>query len=61
MAEFLLEENLDTVKKFKRIGISDQFADHYGNQASLMSRFGISTDNIMTTIKQLKQKLVQIV
>ena len=39
-------------KKFKRIGVNDQFADHYGSQKELLKRFDISSEAIVTFIKQ---------
>ncbi len=53
VAEIVSEANLPTVKRFKRIGIPDIFADKYGSQASLMRDFGITTENIIATIKNL--------
>lgn len=53
VAEMIGEANFSSPKRFKRIGIPDVFADRYGSQASLMWGFGITTENIVTTIKNL--------
>ncbi len=53
VAEIISEANFPSVKRFKRIGIPDVFADRYGSQASLMQGFGITTENIIVTIKNL--------
>lgn len=53
VAEVISEANFSFPKRFKRIGIPDVFADQYGSQASLMRGFGITTENIVTTIKNL--------
>lgn len=52
----IAEADFSTPKKFKRIGIPDVFPKHYGSQASLMNEFGISTENLVTTIKGLLEK-----
>ena len=53
VAEIVSEANFPSSKRFKRIGIPDVFADRYGSQASLMQGFGITTENIIATIKNL--------
>ncbi len=53
VAEILSEANFASPKRFKRIGIPDVFADQYGSQESLMRSFGITTENVVTTIKSL--------
>tara|TARA_B100000315_G_scaffold258057_1_gene308925 strand:+ start:70 stop:1008 length:939 start_codon:yes stop_codon:yes gene_type:complete len=50
IAEIIAETDLNSNRKFKRIGIPDTFPDQYGNQASLMAHFGISTENLVKTI-----------
>jgi transketolase len=54
VAELIAEANFDTPKKFKRIGIPDVFPDKYGSQDNLMAYYGISKDNIVKTIKELR-------
>ncbi len=53
VAEVLCEANFPSAKAFKRIGIPDVFAGQYGSQASLMQGFGITTENLVATIKNL--------
>ena len=53
VAEIISEAGFCSLKRFKRIGIPDVFADQYGSQASLMQGFGITTENIVATIKSL--------
>ena len=53
VAEILAEANFHTPKRFKRIGIPDVFPDDYGSQASLMEKYAITTENLITTIKRL--------
>jgi len=53
VSELVAEANFDTPKKFKRIGIPDVFPDKYGSQTDLMGYYGISTQNLVNTIKEL--------
>ncbi len=53
VAELIAEANFSRAKRFKRFGIPDVFADQYGSQASLMKSFGITTENIVATVKNL--------
>ncbi len=53
VAETIAEANFTSVKRFKRIGIPDVFADHYGSQQDLMSYYGISAAHICAGAKQL--------
>jgi len=53
VAEVIAEANFDTPKKFKRIGIPDIFPDKYGSQDSLMARYDITAEMIVSVIKQL--------
>ncbi len=55
VAETIVEANFSSPKKFKRIGIPDVFAEKYGSQAGLMRGFGITTENIVSTIKNLTE------
>ncbi len=54
IAEVITEANFSTVKRFKRIGIPDVFAEKYGSQSSLMKGFQISTEHLISTVKELK-------
>ena len=53
VVEVIAEANFDKPKKFKRIGIPDVFPDKYGSQDSLMAHYGITTEMIVSVIKQL--------
>ncbi|MFH0960133.1 MAG: transketolase C-terminal domain-containing protein [Pseudomonadota bacterium] len=53
VAELLAEANFDSVKKFKRIGIPDVFPDKYGSQDSLMGRYDISSESVVSVIQKL--------
>ena len=50
MAEVIAEANFETSKKFKRIGIPDEFADEYGSQDTLLERYSISANYIVSVI-----------
>ena len=56
VAEIIAENNFDSVKYFKRIGIPDAFADEYGSQESLMARYDLTAEHVADVIKQLKEK-----
>jgi transketolase len=51
VAEILAEANFDMPKRFKRIALPDIFPDEYGSQESLMNRFGITSEAIISIIK----------
>jgi len=53
VAECMAEANWNCVKRFKRIGIPDAFADHYGSQNDLMAYYGIDVPNICATARQM--------
>ena len=54
-AEVVAEANFYTPKKFKRIGIPDVFPDEYGSQASLMEKYGISAEKIVSNVRELME------
>jgi transketolase len=54
VAETIAEADFDSVKRFRRIGIPDAFANHYGTQAQLMEHYHISTAEIVSTITKLR-------
>ncbi len=54
VAEVLAEADFNSVKRFRRIGIPDQFAKRYGTQANLMEYYHISTVEIIATVKRLR-------
>lgn len=53
VAEIVAEASFNPAKRFKRIGIPDVFPDEYGSQDSLMARYGITVEMIISVIKQL--------
>jgi transketolase len=53
IAELLAETDLLAGRRFKRIGIPDVFPDQYGEQNSLMKRYGISADNVAAEVQAL--------
>ena len=53
VAEIVAEANFNPAKRFKRIGIPDAFPDEYGSQNSLMARYNITAETIISVIKQL--------
>jgi transketolase len=55
VAEVIAEACFNPGKRFKRIGIPDVFPDVYGNQATLMERYSITTENLGSTIVALSQ------
>lgn len=53
VAELLAEADFDQPKRFRRIGIPDVFPDQYGSQASLMARYGITSEKVAETVAKL--------
>jgi transketolase len=53
VAEIVAEANFDTPKRFKRIGLPDLFPDEYGSQASLMEKYSITPENVMSVVSRL--------
>ena len=56
VAEVLAEANFHKPKRFKRLGVPDLFPDEYGSQDTLMARFGLTSDNITATVKELMRE-----
>jgi len=54
VAEVIAEANFSPAKYFKRIGIPDAFPDEYGSQDSLMARYDITAEMIISVIKQFR-------
>ncbi len=50
VAEIIAEADFDSPKRFKRIGLPDVFPDGYGSQASLMERYAITKEDLVSTI-----------
>jgi transketolase len=55
VAEVLAEASFKTPKRFQRIGLPDVFPDQYGSQASLMKRYEITAEKIVSVVQQLSQ------
>jgi transketolase len=53
VAEVIAEACFPSTKRFKRIGLPDQFPEKYGSQNSLMAHYGITTEQIVATVKEL--------
>ena len=53
VAEVVAEAGFNPAKRFKRIGIPDVFPDQYGSQASLMKRYGITAEQLTSTVTGL--------
>jgi len=53
VAELLAEADFKTPKRFRRIGLPDAFPDQYGSQASLLKRYDVTTEKIVSVVQQL--------
>lgn len=53
IAEIIAETEFSTPKRLKRIGIADEFPEHYGSQDALLKHYGISTEQIVLAVKNL--------
>jgi transketolase len=58
VAEAIAEADFESPKRFRRIGIPDVFADHYGSQAQLMDHYRISAAEIVSTVTRLGSAVV---
>ncbi len=56
VAEIVAEANFTPAKRFKRIGIPDVFPDEYGSQSSLMEKYSITTENLISVINKLLEQ-----
>ncbi len=56
VAELLAEADFKTPKRFRRIGLPDAFPDQYGSQASLLKRYEVTTEKIVSVVQQLSGK-----
>lgn len=50
VAEIIAEADFSEPKRFRRIGIPDVFPDEYGSQASLLERYSITAERLITEI-----------
>ncbi|MHC1713420.1 MAG: transketolase family protein [Solidesulfovibrio sp.] len=53
LAEILAEWEGFAGKRFKRLGLPDAFPDQYGSQATLMTRCGLTAENLAATVSGL--------
>ena len=53
VAELIAEAGMSPARRLKRIGIPDCFPEEYGSQASLMERFGITTEALIAAVAEL--------
>lgn len=53
VAEIVAEAGFDPAKRFKRVGLPDAFPDAYGNQASLMERYALTSQRLTETVTEL--------
>ena len=56
VAEVIAEANFDPAKRFRRIGIPDVFPDEYGSQASLMERYSITVEHLVSVVRGLVEQ-----
>lgn len=56
VAEWLVEAGYDQPKRFKRIGLPDEFPRKYGNQAQLMGHYNITGEGVASEIRALFAK-----
>jgi len=56
VAELLAETDFKTPKRFRRIGLPDAFPDQYGSQASLLKRYDVTAEKIVSVVQQLSAK-----
>jgi len=59
VAEVIAEANFNPAKRFRRIGIPDVFPDQYGSQASLMERYSITTENLVSVVTGLAEPAIK--
>jgi transketolase len=51
IAEILADANFKDVKRFKRIALPDLFPEGYGSQTSMLGKYGITKENLVSSIK----------
>lgn len=56
VAETLAEADFPTPKRFRRIGLPDAFPDRYGSQASLLQRYEVTAEKIVSTVRALSAR-----
>ena len=48
--ETLSDYRPDLLTKVTRMGFPDKFADEYGSQASLLKKYGLTVENLVSTM-----------
>jgi transketolase len=56
VAELLAETQFESPKRFRRLGLPDVFPDQYGSQASLLKRYDVTAEKLVSLVEQLSQK-----
>lgn len=56
VAETLAEADFPSPKRFRRIGLPDAFPDQYGSQASLLKRYDVTAEKIVSTVRALSAR-----
>jgi transketolase len=56
VAETLAEADFPSPKRFRRIGLPDAFPDRYGSQASLLKRYDVTAEKIVSTVRELSTR-----
>jgi len=56
VAETLAEADFPSPKRFRRIGLPDAFPDQYGSQASLLKRYEVTAEKIVSTVRELSAR-----
>jgi transketolase len=56
VAETLAEADFAAPKRFRRIGLPDAFPDQYGSQASLLKRYEVTAEKIVSTVRALSAR-----
>ncbi len=58
IAELIAENDFNSIKRFKRIGLPDVFPEKYGSQASLMEYYRITPDAVAQVTKKLLEGVI---
>ncbi len=53
IAEILAESDFDSPKRFRRVGLPDAFPDQYGSQASLLKRYDVTAEHLVSVVQTL--------
>lgn len=56
VAELIAEAGFNAPKRFRRIGLPDVFPDQYGSQASLLKRYDVTTEKVVSVVQELSAR-----